>query len=382
VRSFTGNFNHMEFHMQTLNHKQVVSLIKAIGHTRTVLVQGEAGCGKTSIHYELERDRDLAGLHFVKPIDCTQLSEGSIWMPDLDRSRGVSRELPNERLGVSMDNQEGVEGSRPVALCFDEIAKSRQYIKDAIAPIIYERRVGDYRLPKGSLVFACTNLSEEGLGDSLAAHLRDRLVKVMMRKPTKDEWVNDFAVPNGLNAAVIGAVEELPRVFDSFTDYTGKKLAAENPYIFNPRDVQEGWVTPRGLHAASDLVDVQAHVDEQTLEYALCGTVGAPFASHLMSYIRFGNDLPAYSRILDNPTGCPLPTNPTAQVVLVFKLLTQTTNREEAEAVTQYVLRLRAEMQTLFSTTVSKNSEKVKHFVTVKEFGAKLLRDNSKFFGA
>lgn len=373
--------------MQALNHKQVVSLIKSVGPRRTVLIEGEAGLGKTSILYELAKDRDYAGHHVVKPIDCTQLADGSVWMPDIDRVNGVSRELPNERFGVNNSNRRGVDGSTPVVLCLDEIAKARQSIKDIIAPIVYERRIGEYHLPEGSVVFACTNLSVEGLGDSMQAHLRNRLVRVQMRKPTKDEWINDFAISNGLHEAVLATTEEFPMVFDSFMDYmpggnnAGKKLAQENPYIFNPNAQQDAWVTPRSLHAASDILHESAALDDVTLEAALSGTVGRAFAAQMASYIRFGKQLPSFERVCNDPEGAPMPSNPAAQIVLAFKLLTQTQDRDQAQAVTTYIKRSNSEMRTLFATNVSRNNEKMAHFLTVSEFTG-MLGDIRKFFNA
>lgn len=78
-----------------LSHKQVTNLIKAVGATRTVLIEGEAGSGKTAIAHEFKNDPFFANHVIVEPIDCTQLSDGSVWMPDIDREEGVSRELPN-----------------------------------------------------------------------------------------------------------------------------------------------------------------------------------------------------------------------------------------------------------------------------------------------
>lgn len=370
---------------QALNHKQVVSLIKAVGQHRTVLVQGPAGAGKTSILYDLAKDPAFADYHIVNPIDCTQLSDGSVWMPDIDRDAGVSRELPNERFGMSQSNRKGVDGSRPALICLDEIAKARQSIKDTIAPIVYERRIGDYHMPEGSIVFACTNLSMEGLGDTMQAHLRDRLVTVTMRMPTKDEWLQDFALDRGLHEAVLGAVEEYPMVFDSFTDYmpggkhAGKTLHKENPYIFDPSSSQDKWVTPRSLHAASDILHNAGQLDEGTLEAALSGTVGRAFAAQMASFIRFGNDLPPFSRIVSDPENAPLPSNPTAQSVLVFKLITQVQDTEQAGACVTYVQRLRAEMQTMFTTHVARTSAKLVHFTRAQGFAA-LLASNRKFF--
>jgi len=370
-----------------LSAKQITALIKAIGPKRTVLVEGIAGCGKTSVHHAMARDPAFAGYYAPKPIDCTQLSDGSVWMPDIDRSRGVSRELPNERFGVNDENHKGVAGARPALICLDEIAKARQFIKDVLAPIVYERRIGNYELVEGSIVFGCTNLSEEGLGDSIQAHLKNRIVIVKMRPPTKDEWVQNFAVPNGLREEIIAAAEMYPMVFQSFTDYrtggpfAGRSQAKDNPYISDPSNgTQEQVVTPRSLHTASDIVAQRSGMDDQTMQAALAGTVGEAFAVNIMSMIRFGDGLPSYSRVCADPGGAPLPTNPTAQVVQVFQFLTQVQDKEESEAVSIYVSRMRAEMQSLYVNCVA-NSSKLDKFAQSATFGD-MLRKNRQFLGA
>lgn len=370
--------------MKQLNHKQVVQLIKAFGPRRTVLVEGEAGIGKTTILYELRNDPAFAGYHVVDPIDCTQLSDGSVWMPDIDREKGVSRELPNERFGVHSGSQKGIDGSKPLIICLDEIAKARQFIKDVLAPIIYERRVGQYHMPSGSIVFGCTNLSLEGLGDSLQAHLRDRLCIVRMAKPTKDEWVR-WAAGADIEPSMVAAAHTYPAIFETFTDYmpggsmAGKNLAKENPYIFDPKNAgQQKWVTPRSLHAASDLLKCMDHMDEETVTAGLEGLIGAPFTAQLMSYIRFGQQLPPLQRVYDEPKTCPVPSNPTAQLVQVFQFIQQVKDKDQAEAISIYIRRMRNEMQSLFVHTVA-NSTRVDKFVLSQGFSA-LMRENRVFF--
>ena len=142
-----------------LSFTQVVSLISAVGHKRTIIVEGENGIGKTALFHALKKLPKFANHIAVKPVDCTQLSDGSVWMPDLDRENGISRELPNERFGVSKNNQLGVNGSKPIMVMLDEIAKAPQFIKNVLAPIVYERRVGNYDMPEGSVVFCATHLS-------------------------------------------------------------------------------------------------------------------------------------------------------------------------------------------------------------------------------
>ena len=95
--------------MKLLNALQVANAVKRIGHKRTIIIRGENGVGKTAIYHALERDPQFAN-HIGVKLDCTQMSDGSVWMPDIDREHGVSRELPNERFGVSKTNQKGING--------------------------------------------------------------------------------------------------------------------------------------------------------------------------------------------------------------------------------------------------------------------------------
>ena len=367
-----------------LSASQVVSLIAAVGDKRTVIVEGENGIGKTALFHALRKLPKFADHIAVQPIDCTQLSDGSVWMPDLDRENGVSRELPNERFGVSAFNQLGVNNSKPILVGLDEIAKAPQFIKNVLAPIIYERRVGNLSMPEGSVVVCFTNLSIEGLGDSIQAHLRNRLVFVKMRKPSCDEWVK-WATDNGVNPMIIAFVSNEPRVMQSFLDYEkggmfeGKDLSKDNGFIFNPKSMQLAYATPRSLVAASDILDAGLGVlDDDTLEAALVGTVGATTAQALSSFIRFGREICEYSRVIKSPDTAPLSDNPTAQLIQVFQFVTRVADRTEAEAIVKYVWRMRAEMQSIFCNTVA-TSQRVALFATINEFG-RMLAEHKIFF--
>ena len=367
-----------------LSASQVVSLIAAVGDKRTVIVEGENGIGKTALFHMLRKLPKFADHIAVQPIDCTQLSDGSVCMPDLDRENGVSRELPNERFGVSAFNQLGVNNSKPILVGLDEIAKAPQFIKNVLAPIIYERRVGNLSMPEGSVVVCFTNLSIEGLGDSIQAHLRNRLVFVKMRKPSADEWVK-WATDNGVNPMIIAFVSNEPRVMQSFLDYEkggmfeGKDLSKDNGFIFNPKSMQLAYATPRSLVAASDILDAGLGVlDDDTLEAALKGTVGATTAEALSSFIRFGREICEYSRVIKTPDTAPLSDNPTAQLIQVFQFVTRVADRTEAEAIVKYVWRMRAEMQSIFCNTVA-TSSRVAMFATIASFG-KMLAEHKIFF--
>jgi hypothetical protein len=357
-----------------LNHRQVASLIKAVGTKRTVIVVGENGCSKTSIQQTLAADPDFANHDVQKPLDCTQLSDGSIWMPDIDRERGVSRELPNERLGV------GPGCTKPVVLCADEVLKCSNPVKQMLAPIFYERRVGIHDMPKGSIVWGTSNLAVEGLNDTLAPHLRSRIIKVYLRKPTQAEWKDEFAVPHGVHPAVIAFTDREPQVFDSFLDYeeggkyAGASLEKHNPSIFNPRLQQDGYASPRTLHAASDVMYALGEMDAYTLRAALEGTVGQATANQMLAYVNYWQDLPAWERVVQTPDTCPVPDNATAQLIMTHQCVNRGgVDRDTAQAVMTYVKRLRTEMQAIFLNTVIRSKGNTT-FSTIVEYG-QMLRD-------
>lgn len=369
-----------------LSFEEIIPLIKSVGHKRTVLVMGENGIGKTSLHKALSVDPDLADYRKVTPIDCTQLSDGSLYMPDIDRERGVSRELPNERLGLEFGNQRGAMREQPVLGMFDEVGKIPQFVKNMIAPIYYERRVGTLFFPEKSIWFAATNLAVEGLSDFIEAHHRNRLVVVYMRKSTLDEWLVNFAIPNKLNPILLACLQENPQAFDSFIDYMeggkyyGKDIEKDNPIIFNPSGTQDAYGSPRSFHAASDILDVADKLPMRTLEKSLNGTVGKAFTSILMSFIRFGDQVPSSGVILSDPLIAPIPTNRLAQQIIVFRALTQAKTRDHAEAFTLYIKRLEPEMQSLLCRRVSEaDDDTLNLFTTVQPF-SELLTDTRIYY--
>jgi hypothetical protein len=247
--------------------------------------------------------------------------------------------------------------------------------------VVYDYRVGDYHFPEGSLVIMATNLGIEGLGDNIPAHIRNRLIRVKMRKAKLDEW-RAYAERKGLDYRVIACAVKHPQIFDSFLDYepegkyAGKSLAKDNPHIYNPREMQDAYVSLRSMETASDIVKTLDDVGMELVRAQLWGATG-PFAENLCTHIRLGNTLPDFSLIMRDPTNAPLVKDPVAQMIQVQQFVSRVNTREEAEASTIYVQRMREEMCQLYVQQIS-TSVKVNVFVTVEAF-RELLRLNRKF---
>ena len=196
---------------------------------------------------------------------------------------------------------------------------------------------------------------------------------------------SDLAIDKGIAPEVIAWTDELEdTLFDSFLDYqAGGKHAeqnqeAHNPYIFNPSVAQTSYVTPRSLHAASDIVYEKDKMDAESLTAALSGAIGASGANSLDAFIKFGEQTEPYNRIVSDPEKCPVPSNAVAQIITVLKCITQTNTRDQAESVCIYIKRMRKEMQSMFCHNLAQSS-RVTNFVTVTEFQS-MLQDNKIYF--
>jgi hypothetical protein len=76
-----------------------------------------------------------------------------------------------------------------------------------------------------------------------------------------------------------------------------------------------------------------------------------------------------------DPTGTPVPDNAIVQTVQVFKFVNRVSDRNEAEALTTYVERMRGEMRGLFTTVTSKNLQKAALFMSVPAFTSMLAKN-------
>jgi hypothetical protein len=194
-----------------------------------------------------------------------------------------------------------------------------------------------------------------------------------------------WAIDKGVNASVIAFVNSYAQVMDSFLDYEkggkheGKDQSKDNGYIFNPRSMALAYATPRSLVAAGDVLDAGDGVlDDDTLEAALIGTLGATTAEALSSFVRFGRDICSLERVLKDPATAPLADNPTAQLVQVFQFVSRVDKRDDAAKVVEYVLRMRTEMQSIFCNSVASSSN-IQHYVSLTNFGS-LLASHKIFF--
>ena len=193
-------------------------------------------------------------------------------------------------------------------------------------------------------MFATTNLGAENVGDKLEPHQRSRVSTLLARKPTAEEWLVDFAIPNGLNPSVMGFAKEYPHIFQGFEEV---KDPSDNPYIFHPREERAAFITPRSLHTASKILTKGVNMSEHALHAALIGAIGARGALDLMAFVTMANQLPSIESIKQDPAGAKVPDGASAVCMTVFKVL-NAMERELVNPWMDYMGRLSKEAQAMF----------------------------------
>lgn len=296
--------------MYDLSINQTADLIAAIGDKRTALVEGHMGTGKTSLLNMLS-----AKFPEHEPVyfDCTTKDLGDIQVPnivgDADAGRDYVTFSPNEEFGF--------QHGKPVIVMLDEFGKANPMVKQGLTRLMLERMVGNRELPEGSIVFATTNLGAENVGDMLAAHQRNRLIMVRMRKPDMMEWL-EWGFNNEIDHVLMSWVKDNPGVFQTFDECK----PADNPYIFHPADPSRtSFVTPRSLESASDIMKVRESIDDDTLTGSLMGTIGSRAALDMMAYVKLADQLPSLEEVKTKPATAVVPDSPAAICMVVFRTL-------------------------------------------------------------
>ena len=336
--------------MTTITLAEATNLIAAVGAQHTVLVQGQMGCGKSSMLTDLNRRYPD---HHPAYFDLTTKDVGDFMIPAV--TDGVAEFLPNAEFGLHT--------GKPVLLMLDEIGKASKSVMNACLRVMLERTVGTHKLPEGSIVFATTNLAHEGLGDSMPPHARNRIVTVQISKPTADEWIA-WAMGNDVEPVVLATVNEFPHMLSSYTEYDTPNA---NHYINDPRAQRAAFVTPRSLYAASNIIKQTRHLPETVLFAALCGTIGAPAASDMLAVLRLDAELPSWKEIIADPNTAKTPTNGAALAMLIYRAIVRV-DADSFDNWLTYLGRLSREAQALFARQImTPSSGKLKLAATNRE---------------
>ena len=338
------NANVLNF-TERLDMKEVADLIVACPEVR-FLVRGEPGIGKSSLGNMLKQ---MTGLP-MSYLDCASLDVGDLSIPAVDKELEVAKYYPMKRLNLHLGG--------PIILILDEFLKASTSVQGALHTALESSspRIGDYFIPEGSYVVLTSNLASDGVGDTIKAHTRMRVVEVEMGKPTHETWI-PWAIEANLNPVLIAWVRMNPEVLASYRDPGNE----DNPYAFHPKRPNQSYVTGRTLERASHIMNAKDKTTVRATHMALRGCFGAAAAESLLTFSKFAHQIPQFERIVADPLGTEVPTSPGANVLIVFGAIQKLT-AETMPSFMTYVLRMAVEWQSVFCINLARSSKQAMAF--------------------
>lgn len=340
--------------------KDVPGLIATIGHHRTVMLRGEPGIGKSTVLKLLQKEFGDAYDYIY--VDCPVMDVSDIVMRIPDHDTRTLQSYVSELFKLG--------SSKPKMIMLDEVTKANKLLQVIFTRLMLERTVGDTSLPAGSIVFATGNNVSDGVGDTLSAHVINRLCIVNVRKPDAARW-NLWATDNGISRIVRSWVAMNPSCLASYLD-GGQE---ENPYIFNPTRPVTSFVTPRSLVGADEVVKNRDKLGTYVTQAALAGLCGAAFADNFAAFMSMEKELVSVKDIIANPDTVSLPEKPAVLFMTMFNAVDTIETQDDLSAFMQFVNRIKSEeVQECFFTMAyqSKRTTKLARTNnTLREWGIK-----------
>lgn len=349
---------------------QASTAIATIGAQRTCILRGEPGIGKSWLLTELASKFPS---HRPVYIDCQLLlDQGDFFYPFITETDGGKRIA--ERVMLEDFN---FHSKQPLIIMLDEVGKANKAVLNVLLTLIYDRRIGSVPVPEGTIVFATTNMATDGVGDFLAAHVRNRVCLLSVKKPhagfNPDGSVDDdswgyWALSNDIEPGLLAWVKQNQHCLESYLDFTaGEKWS--NPYAFHPTQGSESYVSPRSLHAASDIIKQRDILGHDLTLSMLAGVAGESFARDISAFLMVKDRLTSLEAIVKAPEDAAIPedTDAVAMCVTVFNLIAAT-KENVIKPIIAYMNRMPKEYQAMYARSVMANREKQTTAVKCEDF--------------
>lgn len=346
----------------TLSIDEVKDLIIATGDEVTNVIISEPGVGKSSILKMMEEELGTEEYDFIY-VDC----------PVKDMM-DIAASIPNHdtrRLEYYVSSLFKLGNGKAKVIMLDEFMKAPKLLQIIFTRLMLERTVGDEPLPKSesgkkSIVFGTSNNVSDGVGDAMLDHAGNRVCKIEMRKPSAEEhnvWGSKIDPVTGKPrvARSLRAWSAMnPRAFASYLDGDQD----DNPYIFNPSKGRgKQFVSPRSLTKASVFVYRRDKLTENALTAALAGTLGESAAKSIAAFLALESKLISYADVIKAPTSIPVPTDVSAQVMMMLEAIDCVKTQDELSKYMEFVERLpSAEVQSIFFTMMLRTKAKIARY--------------------
>ena len=241
----------------SVTQEELSEVLLNVAPVRPVYIWGAPGIGKSAL---VEQFAESVGLPCVSLLGSQLAPADIIGIPQI--KDGTSEFLPPKMIARK----------EPYVLFLDELNACSQEVQKAFYSLIYEKRVGEYHLPEGSIIIGAGNRMQDGaIVKTMSSALLNRMFHVQM-KVDSSQWLA-WAYQNGIHTWV--------------TDY----ITQRPDHLFSePPKTEEPYSTPRSWHMLSDILKEyragEKPVDEGVVRMLAYGCVSASHAGMFVAYTK------------------------------------------------------------------------------------------------
>ena len=240
--------------MRTIRPGELLDFLLHVASVRPVFIWGPPGIGKSSLveHFAME-----VGLDVVTLLGTQLAPEDLIGVPQI--TDGKSRFCPPEQIARE----------EPYLLFLDELNASSNEVQKAFYSLIHDRRLGNYKLHKNSVVIGAGNRAhDQAITRQMSSALINRMVHVEL-KPDQKDWL-DWAGKNEIHPDVMDYIKMRP------------------DQLFSPAPkTQEPFSTPRSWHILSDCLKSYTEAPNTDKVWLLAqGVLSPSHASQFKTFVQ------------------------------------------------------------------------------------------------
>jgi hypothetical protein len=268
----------------SVTQKQLFDFLLNVASVRPVFIWGPPGIGKSSIVREFAAQ---VGLPCVSLLGSQLAPEDLIGVPQI--VDGVSRFCPPSLIARP----------DPYCLFLDELNACTHEVQKAFYSLIQDRRIGEFELPKGSIVIGAGNRTQDSaIVRPMSSALINRMVHVQLKVSHRD-WL-EWAYQNDIHPLVIEYIQ----------------LRPDHLWCQPPKH-EETFSSPRSWHMLSDALNTFSEpVSDAWLEVAAYGCLTPVHAGQFKAFVRQVHSKYQVSAILKGEVGWPV--KPEERDVLYF----------------------------------------------------------------
>jgi hypothetical protein len=241
--------------MLSVTPSQLLDLLKRVAPARPIFIWGAPGIGKSAL---VEQYAASIGLTCVSLLGSQLAPEDLIGVPQI--VDGKSRFFPPALIARDA----------PYVLFLDELNACTPEVQKAFYSLIHDRRIGEYHLPKGSVVIGAGNRKQDrALARPIASALVNRLIHVELQANTQ-QWLS-WAKKNGVHELILGYVRSRP------------------DHLLAPQAQDDApFSTPRSWHMLSDALHSYRTQDltPQLIQVLASGCLSANHAGQFCAFAR------------------------------------------------------------------------------------------------